>query len=626
VIALRVGTWFDPDEQIGRWRRALPEGPVAKALRGDGWVAVVSGPDAAIHPGPGGPIVLQGRLHYREDLVRALGTGIAPDASAVELAAAAFARWGDRAPAHLEGSWAFARWNADAGRLQYGPDHVSTVTLFHADVPGGHVVSTSLPHILACTGLVPRIDGQNLALLSCGYPSPGRTAWWGVRTAEPGRLATWDRDGTTASESWWDPVETPVREPATRAARDEAFAATWAAAVSECVGTSGKAGLFLSSGLDSTLVGGWAAPLLATRGRDLLAITETPDPALPLPEHPQRLLDEWESAHELASLHPNLRHERVLSGTDSLPELLGWIHDRFATPVRNSANYGWIRSGYRLASREGIEVMLWGARGNATVSFQPDVIDVQSESLLRGDFRPWLAYRPPRLDRSWLGEVLAQVLEGIDPRRREERTRRRVEGRTVPDALRGPFAPGLRDFLRAELLASLGRSALSRKAFVQHGARGFAADLGQVFGVGNADPTADRRVIEACLRRPLADHVRGRWSRIVARELGEGRVPDSIRWSTRRGMQAAELPSQFARDADSLREAWSVCLAEPGFGRLFDPVAATEILERLLAGGGRSGDARTMIRCLDIGLFLGHARLRYGCGELHLPSSGGTSP
>lgn len=616
MMVLRVGRIGDPEEQIARWRVAMPPAAPDATFHGEDWVAMVAGPHADIQLADGFPLLFQGELHYRQELASSLGAGTSGNEKSSLLAARAFGLWGLDAPAHLEGSWAVARWRE--GRLEFSPDHVSTVTLFHAALPDGHVVSTSLPHILACDGFAPDLDGQNLALMIAGYPAPGRTAWAGIATVPPGHSCHWSRSSSAVAKEWWKPEEA-IDHGSGPKEREADFRRIWSEAVEECVGDGRDLGIFLSAGLDSTLVAGWVAPRLAAGGLPLLALTESPAPGLPLPDAPGRVYDEWPLASEFAASHPNIRHRRVLSGDAFLPDTLAWLHERFATPLRNSANFGWIRSGFEVASGEGATRVLWGARGNATVSYRVDLDEALAECLRVGRWRHWWRCLPRR---QFARRLLAGIATLARPDRGRIRLRARLASSVIPETLAyAPVRDGLRAGMARELDAYLGQGAFSRKSMVQLAARGFSAHLGELHGIANIDPTADRRVIEASIRRPLADHLDGPWNRAIARRLAAGLVPDAIRFATDRGTQGGELAGTFVRDAERYRETWALCRDVPGFDSIVDIEAATRILEDLVAGRPAGRRVQAFIRALDTGIFLAGARTRWNATEIRFPPS-----
>ncbi len=66
----------------------------------------------SIASSPAATVVLAGRLHFREDLRRALRSRPADDASDAAYVLAAFEQWGDACLEHIDGELACAIWDA----------------------------------------------------------------------------------------------------------------------------------------------------------------------------------------------------------------------------------------------------------------------------------------------------------------------------------------------------------------------------------------------------------------------------------------------------------------------------------------------------------------------------------
>lgn len=610
VLRVGAGAWT-PEEQIRLWKERLAPDRSCRTAYGEGWAALVCGPWASIIETEDGPIVFQGRIHYQADLREKLGPSCEGLSSDADLAAAAIRRWGSEAPGHLEGFWAFARWREADGILEFSPDHVETIILIHAPTPDGYVVGTHIPLILSCEGFRPRLDRQNLAMMITGYPERSRTAWENLRTADPGHSTVWMSNRGISSLAWWNPEGTSRDVPAHRSQRMESFRGIWESAIQESIPSRGNPALFLSAGLDSSLVAGWIAPVLDTQGRRVLALTESPDPYFELSEDRYRLFDEWPLARAFSSAHSNIDHHRVYSGGTFLPDVLGWIHDQFDTPVRNSGNFGWVKDGFQLAADRGSDTMLWGARGNATVSFSTDRSIAAGEALVRGDWGTWRS-----LNSHWPSpkKLAIQIIAGIFPtfwmKRMARKTTERILAGLERSILRSDWLPSIRAIQNAQV----GNAIASRKAFVQMSARGFAAPIGDLHGIHDADPTADRRVCEASLRLPFSDHFFDGWNRSVARELGHGKLPESILHGRLRGVQSAEIGLQFVRHAARYGEVWARCLAEPVFHEIVDTKLANTWFDQITTEGTEQDPEQVhqILRAIDVGLFLIHSRLRYG--------------
>jgi asparagine synthase (glutamine-hydrolysing) len=205
-------------------------------------------------------IVADARIDGRTELVRelrAVGIRAAADAPAAELILHALRAWGDHAPAHLLGDYAFAAWNAQQRRLFCARDPFGIKPFYYAHTRDAFVFSSSLD----CVRLHPALSGE-LAVqeewiaefLVHGEPrSTDLTVYAGIYQVLPGGQLVLE-DGRSRAGPWWtlpaydEPLR--LRGPAEYA---EAFAAVLGEAVADRLPRE-RAGILLSGGRDSTAI------------------------------------------------------------------------------------------------------------------------------------------------------------------------------------------------------------------------------------------------------------------------------------------------------------------------------------------------------------------------------------
>jgi asparagine synthase (glutamine-hydrolysing) len=201
-------------------------------------------------------IVADARIDGREALVRDLAAGgirARADAAAAELILHAVARWGDQAPAHLLGDFAFAVWDAEERRLLCARDPFGFKPLYYARLEDHLVFSGSLDVVRLHPRVSDALDEEWIAdFLVHGDPrSLERTVFADIRLLPPAHVLEW-RDGTGRVSRYWSlPEESEplrlggprdhaerVREVLREAVRDRL--------------PRGEAALLLSGGRDST--------------------------------------------------------------------------------------------------------------------------------------------------------------------------------------------------------------------------------------------------------------------------------------------------------------------------------------------------------------------------------------
>jgi len=195
----------------------------------------------------------------REDL-RARGHRFATTGD-TEVLVHLYEEFGDSMLHALEGMFAFAVWDERRGRLLLARDRFGEKPLFVHEQAGELLFASELTALLEAKPALRELDPTAIdAFFVLGYvPGPGTVAP-GVRQLPPGYLLAWERDGHPAVESrWWSPPDGPaeLREPLS------VLAAETQRLFDESVRTRMIAdvpvGVFLSGGIDSTLVAAAAA-------------------------------------------------------------------------------------------------------------------------------------------------------------------------------------------------------------------------------------------------------------------------------------------------------------------------------------------------------------------------------
>jgi asparagine synthase (glutamine-hydrolysing) len=74
------------------------------------------------------------------------------------------------------------------------------------------------------------------------------------------------------------------------------------------------------------------------------------------------------------------------------------------------------------------------------------------------------------------------------------------------------------------------------------------------WGIDHRDPTADRRLIEFCLRIPAEHYLAGGMPRALARRSFAGRLPPEVVGERRRGYQSADWHEQLSVARSQIEE------------------------------------------------------------------------
>jgi asparagine synthase (glutamine-hydrolysing) len=193
----------------------------------------------------------------REELIAA-GHRFASHADS-EVIIHGYEQWGEDVVGRLRGIFAFALWDQPRKRLFLARDHLGVKPLYYM-VRGGEFAFASEPRALLPLlqqPLTPDVDAL-FSFLRLGYVQGSRSIWEGISRLPAATTLSFDGEsGTVALRRYWTP---PVKEvPRTL---DEAVAATGElleSAVREQLVSDVPIGVFLSGGIDSSLIAAVAA-------------------------------------------------------------------------------------------------------------------------------------------------------------------------------------------------------------------------------------------------------------------------------------------------------------------------------------------------------------------------------
>jgi asparagine synthase (glutamine-hydrolysing) len=458
----------------------------------------------------------------------------------IDLLWRALLRWGEEAPEHLAGDFAFA-WS-EGRRLLLARDALGQRPLYWSR-HGQLFAFASMPRGLhALPGLVRAPDLASLARYVAGLPESGpATFFQNIRRVEPGHILVVTDEATRARRYWQPTLE--ERAFSSFDEEVEAFRAVLDQAVAERLRDAGPVvASHLSGGWDSAAVTATAARL-AGPDRRLLAFTAVPaDP--PHPVDSRSFADEWPLAAATAAHYPNVRHRRVPSAGADIVETLTHAAKFLERPPHNPCNHGWLARIRAAARVGGAHVLLTGEIGNWSISAAPSTI--LASYLHEGRWRDWareaaamLAQRRARLRGvaatsfgPWLPPGLMRRLSGL------------AAAPTLPIALDEAMLAPLTEEIEARSFGSLAWPRNHRErtlaAYREMDFGAYRKGILTGWGVDKRDATADLRLIEFCLRLPLEMLLGNGTRRPLARAALSDRLPAKVLTEGRKGLQAAD--------------------------------------------------------------------------------------
>jgi asparagine synthase (glutamine-hydrolysing) len=283
---------------------------------------------------------------------------------------------------------------------------------------------------------------------------------------------------------------------------------------------------------------------MAAAGQRLTSFTAVPVQDYDGTALPGRFGDEGPLAAEVAALYPNIDHVLVnASGRDLLASSQ---RDSRLTgqPTFNPTNMLWVEAILDGMRSRGLGVLLQGAGGNATISFG-GLIGLSelfrsghwlrllrlTYELRAGGYTSWrgaASWATGWIVPQWMRRLYHPDMRGFSLSFSAVHPRLAAEYRLEEKAL-------------AEFYGVESNAASVRRSFYEYfdpGVNNGAAAAG--WQIEQRDPTLDKRIFEFCFGIPIEQYLVGGQSRSLIRRAMEGRLPESTRRRTTRGLQAAD--------------------------------------------------------------------------------------
>jgi len=581
-------------------------GPQAPAMASDGAIALgqrlfgIAPEDRRpqrVAAGGGGStlLVADARLDNREELCEALGIAAADGRAMSDPAIMlnALERWDEAAIERLQGDFAFAFWDSRRQRLLLARDFMGQHPLHYAR-RDTFFAFASMPKGLHALPEIPAApDREAVAGFLALIPEDGsETFFRGIEKVRAGEMVTVTRDGLNRAR-WWRPSLKPLglKRPDDYA---EALREHFDRAVAARLRGAGPAvAAHLSGGLDSSAVAATAARLTAADGGRVTAFTGAPREGYDSSEVKNAFCDESPHAAEVAAMYPNMEHVIVRNGGSPFADLdrYFFVYER---PVLNLCNSVWMHRIMEVARDRGLRVLLSGARGN--MSFSYDGMPLLTQLLSSGRLGR-LARESLALVRNGtrVGTVAAQTLGPFVPVPLWQAIARlRGKGRKLTDYT--AISPDAADSLRiAERAAERGldlsyrprRDPLETRLWALRRVDTGNYNKGHLagWGIDVRDPTADRRLVEFCLTVPPDQYLRGGIRRALARTAFADRLPAAIVNERLKGYQAPDWHEGLAAARDELGGELGRIAACEEAGTTIDHAMMRGLAETMPSGG-----------------------------------------
>ncbi|MEN6313942.1 MAG: asparagine synthase-related protein [Clostridiaceae bacterium] len=556
------------------------------------------------------------RLDNRDELCDVFGIAHPerPITSDGQLVLKAYKKWGTDSCKHIFGDWSFAVWHIKEQRLFLARDHLGNTGLYYYFKPPLVIFASSTEAILSHPDVPRRLDELQLAknldfsLLDDDY---SRTFWKEICFL-PALYSMTVKQAKVETEKYWYLENAPPIRFGSNEEYLEGFLEHFRRAVRVRLNSVRPIGTQLSAGLDSSSVTALAAEALLETSQPLVAYTSVPlHPAEKL--FPGNLTDEWPLAHSVAECYDNIEHIPIRAEDISPLAAVKQILKILYAPQHAAANMFWIVSIFENARRCNLGVMLTGQLGNGGVSWSGGrdyIFYLFAHNQWQKGWHALNAWKV-RHGFSWFRAVKSQLLRPVlSPLWHEFQN-------LLHPATKLFYSFPQRDFFKRLGLNKPGHLTSGKRidpltermlTIIRNGT--MAGPIWHSFGsfhnLETRDPTADVRLLEYCMGMPDEQNTFEGGERMLIRRAMASILPDTVRWNTIRGKQAADADFRLIHQREELEREFALLETAPIVTQYLDVQTMKHTWEALLSPNTRTPPwaANALMRAMNTGLFL----------------------
>lgn len=537
-------------------------------------------------------VLLSGWIDNDAAILVASGASPDPDAfrDPARLYALALDLWGDDADRHIVGHYAAASWDPERGRLRLvrSPWNGPPIHYFRNEAGFG---ASSLIRTLHACGLSYELNPRKFAD-NLFFNLTEDEGWFADGyEVKPGTIVTID-DAGIARRRYHDPLA--PREPI-RLTRPGDYVEAVDALLEEATRSTlrgvARPAMQLSGGLDSSNV---AARVLRAlpQGERLHSFTFGPHRDWGGSTADRFFADEREAVEAFAAMYPQVSPHFTDNRDDDFDSGMAAMFDAIGIAPISMLNPGPLHGVYAMAQQQDCDLMISAAMGNCTFSPMGDWGAVEYLQRLRL-IQLYRLLRDSRgrhcsIPRFFLSASIKPLLpDPVLNGWRHLRGQVSTETATTMVPLRQEAIErfDLVERARAAGILSDGRTHRSRREnLINVFARGdmnagdYEVGFQQIYGMPTRDIAGYAPLAEFCVACPTDVFVRDGQERWLARELGKGMIPESIRTERRAGRPSSDWHFRLSRRLPALREELVEASHDPFLSGILD---FEEILARI---------------------------------------------
>lgn len=497
-------------------------------------------------------------IDNRDELCRHLNIGHEEKKtmSDSQLILLAYHKWGEKVPKYLLGDFAFMIWDEKKRKLFGARDFSGSRTLYYHKNHNRFTFSTTMEPLFTLPYVEKKLNEEWLAEFLV-IPNiieavdMFSTVYKNVMQVPPSHSITVIEGKITLSRYCLIEVQQELKLGSSEE-YEEAFRDVLGKAVSARLRTHGEVGSHLSGGLDSGTVVSFAAKELKRKNKKLFTYSYVPEDSFVDWTDDYYIANESSYIKETVNYVGNIADQYLsFDGKSPFSEVDDFL-EIMEMPYKFFDNTFWLKGINETASKQGIKVLLNGARGNHSVSWGSMTLTYNYyEYLLKSLkwhqlFNELDAY----CEKFQTGK---SVMIPFILKRAFSHVKRRESQHSSPTFISPSLAKRTNVF---EKIAEHGldisgrpikdlaeyRNNYYQQLFAWNKSGVAGTQLSLRYSLWDRDPTNDLNVIRFCLSLPEEQYTTGGMSRSMIRRAMKNHLPDKVRLNqSSRGIQGADV-------------------------------------------------------------------------------------
>lgn len=474
----------------------------------------------------------------------------------------AYDKWGEEVPKRLHGDFAFMIWDGKKRKLFGARDFSGARTLYFHNNQNKFAFSTTMEPLFTLPYIDKKLNEEWLAefLVIANIVEAvdmTSTVYQTINQVPPSHHITVSDGKVVLSRYCTIKVNEKLKLKSNRE-YEKAFRDVFKQAVSTRLRSHGEIGSHLSGGLDSGTVVSFAARELEQRQKKLHTYSYVPE---------DRFVD-WTPNDYIANEKPYIKetvnhvgnmsdHYLSFIGKSPMSEIDEFL-DIMEMPYKFFDNTFWLRGINETASKQGVKVLLNGARGNHSISwgsmtltfnFYADLfkrlrwiqlfneLDSYSQRFNTGKsvMIPFIAKRAVSLvDKEEANHTFPSLIHPLLAEKTNIYEKLHAYGLDINGL---PDARNLTEY----------RKNYYQQLYVWNKSGVVGTNLSLRYSLWDRDPTNDLNVIRFCLALPEEQYATDGMGRSIIRRAMKGYLPDKVRLNQQsRGLQGADVIHRMA--------------------------------------------------------------------------------